>query len=341
MNKRKYRWKWAVLFTVLLLALARQETGMTVQAKTYNLLETMQAKESQPGKWVKNKKGYRYRLTATKKYAKNTWLKAGKNLYYVNKKGYRVTGFKTYRKNRYYLDAKGRLRTGWVKKGQESYYFSKETGAMATGWRQVGKKQYFFGLDGAMQKNLWVEGRYLGKRGNELAAKRIFVGDSRTVGMRNTVNSSDTWLAAWGKGYDWFDATARPELEKKLKKYPYSAVILNLGVNDLANVQLYADAYRALMNAFPQARFYFMSVNPVEEQFLRKNGFGGREPESIAAFNEVMKELFGSRYIDTHTWLLEKEYVMDLPEGHGTVDGLHYTSQVYEFIYQYVASRGV
>lgn len=306
---------------------------------SFNLIKTMTAQPEQAGKWVKNKKGSRYRYTATKKYAKNTWLTAKGRIYFVNKQGYRITGFKKYKKNTYYLDEKGRLVTGWQQIDGERYYFSKKTGAMLTGWNGIGKKQYYFSEKGVLLKNTWIGDNYVGKKGYVRKAKRIFVGDSRTVGLQRAVQSSDTYVASWGQGYRWFSESGQKELEKILKENPYSAVILNLGVNDLANAESYLLAYDGLRQKYPKARFYFMSVNPVEETFLRINGFSGRDNASIEAFNERMKEAFGMCYIDTYRWMIEKEYVLDVPQGHGTLDGLHYIDIVYRMLYGYVTAR--
>lgn len=334
------RWKRGEILLLLVLLLCLGAGGRVQAAgESFSLIETVKAQPAQTGKWIKNKKGYRFRYGTSKKYAKNTWLAVGNKIYFVNKKGYRVTGFKKYKKNTYYLDAKGRLTLGWQTIGGERYYFSKETGAMLTGWNKIGKKQYYFSEKGVMQKNIWIGDKLLGKKGCLQKAKRIFVGDSRTVGLQGAVNSSDTYIAKWGQGYDWFSQTGRNKLEKTLKEYPYSAVVFNLGVNDLGNVESYVREYQELQADYPKARFYFMSVNPVEESFLRASGYSGRDNASIEVFNDRMKQVFGSFYIDTYHWMIEKEYVLDLPHGHGTTDGLHYIDIVYQMLYGYVTAR--
>lgn len=336
-------WKYTICLLFLAAVLWMGREGVQVQAaggEGYDLIGAVRKQPEKPGKWVKNKNGYRYRYAGTKKYAKNTWLLADGSIYFTDKNGYRVTGWKKYKKSRYYLDEEdGRLTVGWKVADGEKYYFSKNTGAMLAGWQKIGKKQYYFSEEGKLQKNMWIGDRYVGAKGCEQAAKRIFVGDSRTIELRDKADGGETYIAKWGKGYDWFMESGKRQLEKQLKKYPYSAVILNLGVNDLANAQAYIRVYQELRAAYPKARFYFMSVNPVEETFLRANGYGGRDNASIEAFNEQMQSVFGSRYIDTYHWMLEREYVMDLPGGHGTVDGLHYIDIVYQMLHAYVTAR--
>lgn len=325
-----------MLTLLLCLGIGREAQA---EGEGFPLIASVQEKPAQAGKWIKNKKGYRFRYTASKKYAKNTWLAVGNKIYFVDKKGYRVTGFKKYKKSTYYLDGKGRLALGWQTIEGEKYYFSKKTGAMFTGWNKIGKKQYYFSNKGVMQKNLWIGEQYVGKKGCLQKAKRVFVGDSRTVGLQEAVKGSDTYIARWGQGYDWFSQTGRGRLEKILDEYPYSAVIFNLGINDMGNVESYVREYRELQADYPKARFYFMSVNPVEESFLRANGYSGRDNASIEVFNDRMKQVFGSFYIDTYHWMIGQEYVLDLPHGHGTMDGLHYIDIVYQMLYGYVTAR--
>lgn len=334
------KWKRGELFFLLALVLCLgMGGGVQAAEEGFPLIEKVQAQPARPGKWIKNKKGYRFRYAASKKYAKNTWLSVGNRIYFADKKGYRITGFKKYKKSTYYLDGRGRLVTGWKTIGGNRYYFSKETGAMLTGWSKIGKKQYFFSEKGVMQKNIWIGEKYLGKKGVLQKAKRIFVGDSRTVGLQAAVDNSDIYIAKWGQGYDWFSQTGRNRLEKELAEYPCSAVILNLGVNDMGNVESYVREYQELQADYPKARFYFMSLNPVEETFLRASGYSGRDNASIEVFNDRMKQVFGSFYINTYDWMIEQEYVLDLPHGHGTTDGLHYIDIVYQMLYGYVTAK--
>lgn len=329
-----------LLLLALLLCLGAGGKVCAASGGSFSLVETVREQPARAGKWVKNKKGYRFRYTETKKYARNTWLAVGQSIYFVDKKGYRVTGFKKYKKNTYYLDGKGRLVLGWKTIGGRRYYFSEETGAMAVGWSTVKKKQYYFSDTGEMQKDMWIGGRLLGKKGVLQKAKRIFVGDSRTVGLQRAVGTdTDEYIAKWGQGYEWFVQTGRPRLEKLLKQYPYSAVILNLGINDMANVESYVREYQELFLEYPKARFYFMSLNPVEETFLKASGYSGRDNASIEIFNDRMHQVFGAYYLDTYRWMIDREYVLDLPQGHGTVDGLHYIDIVYQMLYSYAAAN--
>lgn len=156
----------------------------------------------------------------------------------------------------------------------------------------------------------------------------LFVGDSRTVGMQNAVNEADssdpcTYIAKEGEGYSWFYNEGMPQLEAVLTDAPDIAVILNLGVNDLKEVQQYIDLYTVLFESFPQTSFYLLSVNPVEEA-LCENVTNAE----IEAFNDAMRNAFPDQYLDSYSYLLSDDFQ--------TVDGLHYPKSVYRAIHHFV-----
>lgn len=333
MNKRIRR--IFLLLALFLLAGA----GARAQAGGFNLIKTVTEQPAPAGRWVKAGSGYRFRYTVSKKYAKNTWIRTGTKISFADRTGFRATGFKKYRQKTYYLDARGYLALGWQRVGGEKYYFSRKTGAMLTGWKEIGKNKYYFSEKGILQKNTWVGSRYVDAGGRCRDAKRIFVGDSRTAGMRDAVNNRDTYIAQWGKGYEWFADAGVRKLQRVLDKNPYSAVIFNLGVNDLKNAELYVGIYERLIRQYPKVRFYFMSVNPVEEGFLHESGFSQRENAVIEGFNQRMEQVFGGRYIDSYHWLLEKGYLREQPGGYGTIDGLHYTDTLYRKLHGYAAAQ--
>ncbi len=104
---------------------------------------------------------------------KSTFLKIGSKTYYVDKNGYRVTGWQTISGKCYNFKKTGVMRTGWyTSSGKkyyldpntgeraagkteisgETYYFKKSTGVMRTGWVKSGGEYYYFSKNtGAMQ----------------------------------------------------------------------------------------------------------------------------------------------------------------------------------------------
>lgn len=155
-------------------------------------------------------------------------------------------------------------------------------------------------------------------------SKRIFIGDSRTVGMRNAVNSTeDTWSCLESIGLKWMKETGFPAVKNQIGNG--SAVIILLGVNDLGNVSKYASYINDLYNQYANkgVYFYFVSVNPT-------NGNYAHLDSNIKTFNQKIKSSLNSeiKFIDTYSYLVS--------DGFKTVDGLHYTNDTYKKIYNYI-----
>lgn len=165
--------------------------------------------------------------------------------------------------------------------------------------------------------------------GNTTAVKAhriLFVGDSRTLGMEDAVQDDCIYLGAEGEGYDWFAEAGMSSLEQTLKSDPTIPVVINLGVNDPQNINIYIDLYNSLIDQYPDTPFYFMSINPLDEDadFNTTN-------EMAELFNATLKSAFPDHYLDCYTYLKEN--------GFETADGLHYTDETYKKIHDYVVDK--
>lgn len=330
------------------------------RAESSGLIETVSAKKALNGRWVRNRRGYRFRLSGSKKYARSSWQRIRGKIYCFDRYGYRITGMKIYKNRRYYLNSRGVLTTGWVKRSGKQYYFSKKRGDAIIGWANISRKRYYFNKRGVLLKNRWVGDYYVGSRGYMLRntwvgqyylgadgkvtkdipqttqkSKVIFVGDSRTVGMKSAVSSNAVFIGKVSQGYSWLKGTASASLQKQLKQYPAAKVVFNMGVNDLGNVNSYIRWYRSFMKQYPSAQFYFLSVNPVEEGLARRIGYnvGAVNNKAINTFNKRIKAAFPSQYLDSCTYLLKNNYMAS--GGKGTTDGIHYKAATYRAIYQF------
>ncbi len=154
----------------------------------------------------------------------------------------------------------------------------------------------------------------------------IFVGDSRTIGMRDAVNDSCTYIGKEGEGYMWFSAEGIQELDAVIAGNSGQSVIFNFGVNDPANISLYIDLYRSLQETYPDTVFYYLSVNPL----IDSEGFNTTN-EMISIFNATLQSAFPDHYLDSNTYLTEN--------GFETVDGLHYTDDSYKMIHNFVVDK--
>ena len=134
---------------------------------------------------------------------------------------------------------------------------------------------------------------------NTSVNKVIFVGDSRTVGMSQSVGSnSDVWSCKSSMGLNWMKSTGIPNIDSKITSG--SAVIVLMGVNDLYQVNNYITYMNSLVSGVTSrgATLYFVSVNPTSKSKEYMN-------EDIDNFNATMRQGLSSkiRYIDTNSYL--------------------------------------
>lgn len=119
-----------------------------------------------PGKWVKTKKGYRYKYSHNGKHAANRWLQdlnTGK-MYRMSSKGYVLRNLQTVDGKRYlFAPVTGYMKTGWREVSGKRYYFDKANGGAAvTGWKTIDGVKYRFGTTGIMKRSslFTVSGKY-------------------------------------------------------------------------------------------------------------------------------------------------------------------------------------
>ena len=190
--------------------------------------------------------------------------------------------------------------------------------------------------------------------------KIIFVGDSRFNRMANTLQnefpgspklSNISFICREGKGLAWLQGEGRDLLLKELSSY-YSkvptAIVFNLGVNDLAQI----GEYLAYMPQLAQelegknVKLFYMSVNPINSVMIRLSGHAERSEERVLAFNSQIRQgLCGEggayTYLDTFGWLTRSGYSHNSGMGDGNTsavtldDGLHYSARTYKRIFNY------
>ena len=150
----------------------------------------------------------------------------------------------------------------------------------------------------------------------------IFIGDSRTVGMRDAVGDDSTWCCESGMGYAWMSSTAVPSIENQIGEN--TAIIILMGVNDVNQVTNYVNYINVKANEWAKlgAQTYYVSVGPVESDPYVTN-------RQIENFNALMEaNLIGVNYIDIYSHLVSV--------GYSTVDGTHYPDSVSVEIYNYI-----
>ncbi len=287
------------------------------------------------GKLAKNCFVGEYFVNAKGVMLRSSWLKkSGKRYYFAaNGKRLKKTWFK-YKNKFYYFKADATMAAKQWIRTSKGYRYVKADGTMALKqWIKTSKGYYYVNASGYKMTNCIVGGYYLDKTGlrtvKPFKGERIFVGDSRIVGMESAACSKtqDLCIAKVGMGYSWLESTAGPLLKQYLNINPDVKVILAMGVNDVqGNVNKYIAYYRKLIAAYPKTQFYFLSVNPViEKQWPSvKNSW-------IEAFNEKIKAAFPDRYIDCYTYMVKKKFK--------TTDGLHYAATTYQAIYKFILTK--
>ena len=170
----------------------------------------------------------------------------------------------------------------------------------------------------------------------------IFVGDSRTLGMRDALRRTsrkddDVFVGRVGEGVRWFIEEGMDEMSDAIEENPDLPVVLNLGVNDPLEIDDYIVTYWDCIREHPDTDFYIMSVNPIDEEFLLESETAVEEVLdtinnlNIAKLNIALKEEFASRYLDCAAWLKEN--------GFDTVDGLHFSTATYLKVHDFAVNE--
>ena len=189
---------------------------------------------------------------------------------------------------------------------------------------------------------------------NNYKYKRVvFVGDSRTAYMENVLKNAGArtegieFISKVGGRLDWFKTVAYPKLYSIVKNETASilakptAVVINLGINDLEN----QNGYVLYMNSIAKelkkhnCELFFMSLNPVNRSMLEEAGKKDRSEAKVRLFNNALRSALGAQYsyIDTYSKLKKEGYGFDSSSTGtgGNDDGLHYTAKTYKRIFTY------
>lgn len=187
-------------------------------------------------------------------------------------------------------------------------------------------KRHRSGFGKRFGRGIWGLGRF--GRGK---SKIIFIGDSRTVGMKNAVGSNDhIWSCEVGKGLSWMKSTGVPNIEQQINQD--TAIVILMGVNDCADPGI-ASIYATYINKEVKewtksgAEVYYVSVNPVDESKYE----GPITNSDIDDFNSTLKSILDKSisWIDTNS---------AIKNSFKTSDGLHYDDDTYKNIYNIITT---
>lgn len=171
---------------------------------------------------------------------------------------------------------------------------------------------------------------YSNTAGESTARTIIFIGDSRTVGMKAVVGkNSNIWSCESAMAFDWMKTKGVPAIESKIG--PNTAVCILMGINDILSTL--PSTYYTYINkkatdwTAKGSTVYFVSVNPVS-----KSGYLTITNTKIEEFNRQVRNGLSSKvgYIDTYNQIIN---------SFSAPDGLHYDSATYKKIYNTVVSK--
>ncbi len=177
------------------------------------------------------------------------------------------------------------------------------------------------------------------------AGVRVWMGDSRFVGIRDTVDydkEKDVFISGWGMGYDWMLATAFPEFDKLAAGTKIDICYWSLGANDITNdpsdfnlelAAKYAAQVAQLIARHPETTFYLLSYGPVGEEGMDPNNIPdcASYNKALRIFTDRVRELTGMAYI------AQGEYIEQT--GFRVYDGCHYNAETNQRAYAYVLAQ--
>ena len=172
-------------------------------------------------------------------------------------------------------------------------------------------------------------------------SKVVFIGDSRTGQMYAYKTSdwsgayystggahevgSDVFIGEGSQGLNWLKSTGIPAAEKYMSSG--TAIVILMGVNDTYNVDGYISYLKSNVSNWTSkgAKVYYASVGPCDGSSKSLN-------TNIENFNSKLKNNLpsGIKWIDVYSYLESN--------GYTTTDGIHYNSDTYTKVYNYIKS---
>ena len=187
---------------------------------------THAAKRRSRSGWQTNGKKYWY-VAEDGTIPKNTFIKIKKKQYYVNAKGYRVTGWKNIDGKYYYFDKKtGAMKKGWLKVNGKKYYLDPSTGVRQKGWLKLNGKKYYLDKTNGVMRTGWVKIKkkyyYFSTKTGEMRKGWLTFGDAKYYIDKNGQRASG-WRELNGDWYYFGPKTGQMQKNKTIGKYRFGA----------------------------------------------------------------------------------------------------------------------
>lgn len=167
----------------------------------------------------------------------------------------------------------------------------------------------------------------------EVEKSLLYVGDSRIVGMKSSLNNENIkYIAEVGKGYTWL-LEKETEINKTITENKIKFVVFALGVNDLNYIDYYINFYNKYLDEDSKTHYFFLSVNPVDETKAKANSYTVVNKD-IKEFNDKLQSAVGDKYIDSYSQIKGQLK---------TDDGIHYKNEtnirIHDIVINYIRNN--
>ncbi len=176
--------------------------------------------------WKKAADGVHYQYYKSGTLQKKKWLTIKKKKYYVDKKGYRVTGFCDIKKKTYYFNSKGVLqKSKWFEVDDNIYYVNKKGVVLKSQWLYYKGKLVYVTADGSMARSEIVKigskQYYFNSKGNRSKGFKKYKGKYYYTDKKGVIQKKK-WITKSGKKYYLQKSGVRAQSKLlKIGKYNY------------------------------------------------------------------------------------------------------------------------
>lgn len=199
------------------------EPGTTEEPVTEAL--STEAQASFTG-WKKAADGVHYQYLEKGSVLKKKWITIKKKKYYLDKKGYRVTGLVKISSKYYYFNTKGVMqKKKWVSANGEDYYVGGDGAALKSQWLYKGNVLVYVTSDGSVAKNELVKINgstyYFNSKGKRSKGFKKYNGKYYYCNKWGIIQKKQ-WITKGGKKYYVQKSGVRVENKLiKIGKYRY------------------------------------------------------------------------------------------------------------------------
>lgn len=281
---QKLKIRMFLLLIVCILAFCSGPSGTVSKAASGSSSKSGTTKSLKNTFFEKNGKIYYYNSKG--KVVKKSWKTIGGKRYYFTADGSAAIGPKIIGGKHYRFRKDGSAISGWYTKSGRTYYYSTKDYTLFTGWKTINGNKYYFNEGGIMQKNYWVNAKYLSETGVYQKDKKMKI-TALQKKLKSAISSYRGTWSVYVKNLDTGEAFS----------------INNKKIYAASLIKLYAMG--AAYDRIDQRRFTEASVSSQLKSMITVS--------SNDAFNTIVRKV-GTSYINS--WCKKNGYT-NTNQGHG------------------------